>query len=682
MQARKITFFFCTLTIMLLALVACQPLEPPATEPIAMENAAEEDPVYADPQGLFTAPIPTNWTAQQADGYGILSSPNDGIQVYVLAVAADDLEAAVQDAWQMVDPAFELEPDQILEEPAGRVERAITVTYDSEDEDRFALGGGWLHDGIAYITLVKGDLVSVQQRVSQMQIILSGYDILAIEDVNLAGVEPMPITPEVLDALEAYIEEAMAEFGIPGATVAVVQGDEIVYTGGFGARDPQSGEPVTPETRMMIGSTSKTMTTLAMAMLADQGAFDWDTPVVEILPTFAVADPTITEQLTVENLVCACTGVPRRDMELFFNYDELDAETIVESLADFEFFTDFGEAFQYSNQMVATGGYVAAAAAGGEYGDLYDAYVALVQDRVLDPINMPRTTLDFQTVLNGENYAIPHELTLEGEYRPLPIDWERFVTPVAPAGAYWSTAEDMGRYLITELNRGVTPDGERIVSAENLSHTWEPQVPIAADVFYGLGWIISDYKGQPVIAHGGNTMGFTSELAFLPEADIGISVITNAWGTNAFNEAVRTRLLELVFLQEFAADEAATFQFETLRSQMADLAAKVADAVDPDIVTPFLGDYENAALGAVTLALEEGEAALRCRRVCGRDPSGVGRCRLRGTLHALRLSAGRRYPETCRGRSRATALSSLARAWWNMSLRRLGHSLLLQADAC
>ena len=608
MQMRKLPIYLLTLIIALTGLVACQPLEAPApTESANVESGlVAEKSLYQDPDGLFTAPIPTNWTAQQADGYGILSSPNDGIQVYVLAVDADDLEAAVQDAWQMVDPAFDLEPDQILEEPAGRVERAITVTYDLEDEERFALGGGWLHDGIAYITLVKGDLVSVQQRVSQMQIVLSGYDILAVEEVNLAGVEPLPITPETLDALETYIDEAMAEFGIPGAAVAVVQGDEIVYTGGFGTRNPQSGEPVTPQTRMMIGSTTKTMTTLAMAMLVDQGSFDWDTPVVEIIPTFAVADPAITEQLTVENLVCACTGVPRRDMELFFNYDELDAEAIVESLADFEFFTDFGEAFQYSNQMVATGGYVAAAAAGGEYGDLYDAYVALLQDRVLDPIHMPRTTLDFQTVFGGENYAIPHELTLEGEYRPIPFDWERFVTPVAPAGAYWSTVEDMGRYLITELNRGLTPDGERIVSAENLTHTWEPQVPIAADVFYGLGWIISDYKGQPVIAHGGNTIGFTSELAFLPEADIGISVITNAWGTNAFNEAVRTRLLELVFQQEFEAHEGAAFAFETLRSQMAEMAGKVADTVDPDVMTPFLGGYENEALGTVTLTLDEG----------------------------------------------------------------------------
>ncbi len=506
----------------------------------------------------------------------------------------------------MVDPEFSLEPDQILEEPAGDVERAITVTYDPQDEDRFVLGGGWLHEGIAYIALVQGDLVSVQQRASQMQIVLSGYDILALEDVDLAGVEPQSITPEVLAALEAYIEDAMTQFGIPGVAVAIVQGDEVVYTGGFGVRDLESNAPITPQTRMMIGSTSKTMTTLLMAMMVDEGRFDWDTPVVEILPSFAVADPEITEEITVQNLVCACTGVPRRDLEIFFNFDNLSAEKVIESLADFEFFTDFGEAFQYSNQMVATGGYVTAAAAGGEYGDLYDAYASLMRERVFDPIEMPRTTLDFEQVLAGDNYAMPHELTVEGAYGPIPMNWERFVTPLAPAGAYWSTVEEMGRYLITELNRGVTPDGERIVSAENLTHTWEPQVPIDANASYGLGWIISDYKGQPVIAHGGNTIGFTSELAFLPEADIGISVITNAWGTNAFNEAVRTRLLEMLFVQEFEADEAAAFQFETLREQIEKMAETLADEVDPEVVAPFEGSYTNEALGEMNLVLEDG----------------------------------------------------------------------------
>lgn len=606
MNMRKVPVCLLHFAIVLI-LVGCQPVESqaPSATPSGTATVATDEDIYTDPQTLFTVPIPTNWSTEQAEGYGILSSPNDGINVYVLTLDASDLEEAIQQAWQTVDPTFDLEPDQILDEPASNVERAVTVTYSPEDENQFALAGGRLHDGIAYITLVRGDLVSVQQRTSQLQIVLSGFDILAVEEVNLAGVEPQPITPDVLNALEAYIEDAMARFNIPGTAVAIVQGDEIVYTGGFGIRDPDSGDPVTPQTRMMIGSTSKTMTTMLMAMLVDDGVFDWETPVVEIVPTFAVADPTLTQQITVENLVCACTGVPRRDLEIIFNYDILSAEGVVESLATFQFFTDFGEAFQYSNQMVATGGYVAAAAAGGDYGNLYEAYETLMQERIFSPIGMSRTILDFETVLSGSNYAVPHELTIDGDYSPAPLDWERFVTPLAPAGAYWSTAEDMGRYLITELKRGETPTGERIVSTENLTHTWEPQIPVAADTSYGLGWMIGDYKGQRVIAHGGNTIGFTSELAFLPEVGIGISVVTNAWATNPFNEAVRTRLLEMLFLQEFEADEAAAFQFEALRSGLTDLATTVGTEVDPESVTPFEGRYQNEVLGVVDLALEE-----------------------------------------------------------------------------
>jgi hypothetical protein len=122
-------------------------------EPAKSDMAADD--VYTDPERRFSVPIPVNWSVQQADGYAILTAPDGGMGIYVLALAADDLEAAVEQAWGMVDPEFGLEPDQILDEPATDVERAITVTYDPEDEERFALGGGWLNEGIAYIALVQ-----------------------------------------------------------------------------------------------------------------------------------------------------------------------------------------------------------------------------------------------------------------------------------------------------------------------------------------------------------------------------------------------------------------------------------------------------------------------------------------------------------------------------------------------
>ena len=584
----------------------------PAVEALAPLGAeaggeAEGEALYEDPAGLFTVPIPTNWQAEAAEGYGILRDPEGAITVYALAVEAEDVEAGLAEAWARVKEDFDLEIQDVTEIPAsGGVEQIVVITYESGDEGRVVQGFGQLYEGVVYALLFDAELDAAARRNAQIQIIASGLQIAALEETDLSGVEPLPLTDELIAELEAYIEEAMATYDVPGAAVAVVRDGEVVYRGGFGVRELGGEEPVTPETLMMIGSTTKTMTTLLMATLVDEGVMAWDTPVVEILPSFRVADPAVTAQITMQHMVCACTGVPRRDFELFFN--SYSAEEIVESLATFEFFTDFGEAFQYSNQMVAAAGYLAALAAGGEYGTLYEDYVALMQERVFDPIGMTATTFSFDRALAGE-HATPHGQTLSGEYQVLPLEYERFVTPVAPAGAAWSNVVDMARYLIMELNRGVAADGTRVVSAENLEHTWEPQVPISAEASYGLGWIVEEYKGVRVLSHGGNTLGFTSELAFLPEVGLGISVLSNQQGS-IFNQAVRYRLLELLYQQEPEFEAQARFAIETGEEALAELQGQIQDSVDPEAVAPYLGRYRNEALGEVTLSLEEGALLL------------------------------------------------------------------------
>ncbi|HYF63505.1 MAG TPA: serine hydrolase domain-containing protein, partial [Herpetosiphonaceae bacterium] len=303
----------------------------------------------------------------------------------------------------------------------------------------------------------------------------------------------------------------------------------------------------------------------------------------------------------------ACTGVPRRDLEFILNANELSAEDTVASLATFEFFTDFGEAFQYSNQMVATGGYAAGVAAGGQPGDLAAGYGAALQERVLDPIGMDNTTLSFETVLAGGNHAVPHALDLfsAGGYRTIPLTIERVLLPVAPAGTHWSTVNDMARYMVTELGQGVAPGGARVVSAANLKETWEPQIPVDATTSYGLGWLVGDYKGLPLIHHGGNTLGFTSDFAFLPESGLGVIVMTNAGGSNHFNESVRTRLFELVFDQEPEAAQKFDFALQQIDRQMAELGGKLGAPFDAAALEPFAGSYVHPELGGLVLALAE-----------------------------------------------------------------------------
>lgn len=571
----------------------------------AAAQPVEASEIYADPSGLFTVPIPTNWTVETYEGYAALVSPNDGIRVYVLTVPAQSALDGIDAAWEIVDPEFDLEAQQTQQAPPSRpgLEETFVVVYDTNDPDRLVLAGADLLEGVAYVQIIDAELAAFQQRLSQVQIIGTGWTFTALTEEDLTGVEPLPLSEELLAELETYIVEKMEQMEIPAAVVSIVADGEIVYAEGFGVHGPEDDRPVTPETHFMIGSTGKTMTTMLMAALVDAGLLDWDTPVVEILPQFAVADPELTETLTVRNLVCACTGVPRRDIELVFNAFDQSAEDVVEELATYEFFTDFGEAFQYSNQMVATGGYVAGAADGGEWGNLFDAYVDALQERVLDPIGMGNTTLSFEDVVARGDYAMPYGQNVVGELYPLELDVEKFLLPIAPAGAHWSTSLDMAQYLITQLNRGVAPDGTRVVSEENLAETWEPQIAITADASYGLGWIVDDYKGLLMLQHGGNTFGFTSDLAFLPEQGIGISVLTNGRATNLFNEAVRTRLWELIYDQESRIDVQVEFALEMMESSYETTAEDLGE-VDAGVVEPFLGRYTNPALGEVVLSLD------------------------------------------------------------------------------
>lgn len=329
----------------------------------------------------------------------------------------------------------------------------------------------------------------------------------------------------------------------------------------------------------------------------------WDTPVVDILPTFSVADPDLTQEIVVEHLVCACTGVPRRDFELLFRAADLSAQDIVESLGTFEFFTDFGEAFQYSNQMVATGGYVATLAAGGSYNTLYDDYVAIMHERVIDPLGMDQTTFSFEEVVNNGNYAMPYGATLLGDYELLPLTVEEFATPIAPAAAVWSTVNDMAKYVIMALNEGAAPDGTLIVSPESLHHLWEPQIDITADVSYGLGWIIEDYHGQTVITHGGNTLGFSSDIAFMPEAGLGIVVLTNQQAS-ALPDAIGYQLIELLFEQEDELDAQIDYALEQAETSIAELEAELEADIDPATIEPYLGHYVNEALGDITIEMQ------------------------------------------------------------------------------
>jgi CubicO group peptidase (beta-lactamase class C family) len=454
-----------------------------------------------------------------------------------------------------------------------------------------------------YIQLLYADLDEVSRRGAQVNVVATGFSISAVDEIDLSETEPMQFDNELLEEWLGFVERVQTEFEIPGIAVAVIQGDTVVFQDGLGTRELGTERPVTPETMFAIASTTKTLTTSTMAALVDEGRISWDTLAVEAWDDFALSDPEITQRVTLENLVSASVGVERRDLELFFGLDATPAE-FISDLAGFQLFTDFGEAFQYSNQMIAAGGYLTAMTTGASEENMRPAYIDLVEEQILDPVGMTRTTFSLDTAAAYREIATPHSANLNTlEVISVPLELERSVEISGPAGGAFSTLSDMTKYLQMYMRGGASEDGEEVISQQGLNRLWTPQIEVSADTSYGLGWFVTDYKGLQTFGHAGNAIGYTSEFLFAPEAELGIVLLSNMRAVNPAHDLIVQRLFELAYGQP---DES-TGQLDFLVEQGEEAEEELADQIQTVRAREargFSGTYVNEVLGAIVLGVD------------------------------------------------------------------------------
>ena len=417
--------------------------------------------------------------------------------------------------------------------------------------------------------------------------------------------EADPLPYELISELEDYVRKKMAENKVPGAAMVLVRGNEIIYNKGLGVRDFESKEPVTTETLFGIGSVTKPMTAVVIGSLIDKGLFTWNTKVTELLPNFELSNQYATNKITIEDTLCMCTGLPRRMEEISVSYNEMSAEDIIESLSTIPLQGSYGSTYNYSSRMVSAGGYIAAMAAGGNYGNLAEAYRNMVQENLFDPLEMTASTFSIEEALTSGNYALPHYSSLSG-LQAISPDIEGIFTPIAPAGALWSNAEDMSKFVIMLLNNGISNNGKEIITSENLAHLWEPRVTVDPNISYGLCWNIENYNGLTVFFHPGGTVGFASELVIIPELDTGFVFMTNQLNqVSPIGRLATYRLLEMLTGSEQVYDRETGRTARDLQFQLLQLKLVTRKKVNPDKITQFLGKYNNDTLGEIELTLHE-----------------------------------------------------------------------------
>jgi CubicO group peptidase (beta-lactamase class C family) len=337
------------------------------------------------------------------------------------------------------------------------------------------------------------------------------------------------------------------------------------------------------------------------ATLVDAGKFGWDTPVTTVLPSFTLGDDDTTHKLTMANTACACTGFPRQNMEFVFEFGKVTPEQSLARMKTWKPTTGFGETFQYSNMMVAAGGYAAAHAFDAK-APIGSAYDRAMREKIFGPIGMKTTTLDFAAATRGD-HATPHGVALDGTTQVLPLSEERFVIPIRPAGGVWSNLRDMERYVMTEMARGVSPDGKRVVSEASLMERRKPRVRSSDTMSYGLGLEVGTFRDLPIVTHNGGTFGFATLMFDFPDQNLSLVVLSNRTGegAGAFLDAVHRKLVELVFDGRPLASARVDYSLKKRQERIAKELAKLTASPEASFFTNLAGEYTNDSLGKVRI---------------------------------------------------------------------------------
>jgi CubicO group peptidase (beta-lactamase class C family) len=447
--------------------------------------------------------------------------------------------------------------------------------------------------------------------------LLSGLPALAQDQtVDLSQVTPTLLDESHFADLDTYINDALLRLGGSGAAVAIVQNGEIIYSKGFGVTELNGSIPVSGDTQFMIGSGVKSMTALMIGTLVEEGVLKWDTPISEVLPSFALSDPAATASVTFRDLLSMRSGLQSFHAPILLT--SMSPEQIIESLAQIPLTAPPGEMYNYSNQGYASAGFIGAIAAGGDYGDnLYETYVQLVQDRVLNPIGMDRTTFDFSAPIATQNRAAPIGPDMfAGGFDVIPFELERSSFSTTPSGGGWSTAEDLAKYVVMQMNGGVTSDGTRIISEALLEETWLPLIDQGDGTSFGLGWTVTEFHGLQSLEYNGNNLGYSTRLQFLPEVNMGVVAVTNR-GLSVMGRAVGNYVYELAFGLDHTTDAIATEYNNQITGGLAQITNMLQTEMDNEMVAPYLGQYEQGIAvrwneaGDLVLATPYGEIPIR-----------------------------------------------------------------------
>ena len=423
---------------------------------------------------------------------------------------------------------------------------------------------------------------------------------------------PVRVDPAFVDAQAERMREA---FEVPGFGVAIIGAGPEPFIKGYGVRTLGRPEPIDAHTRFAIASNTKAYTAAAMAILVDEGKIGWDEPVIRYLPEFRMYDPAVTQMMTVRDLLCHRSGLALGAGDLLFFPDTTHtAEDALKALPYLKPVRPFRGGYAYDNILYTVAGVLIGRVSGKDWSDF-------VSERILKPIGEADAVPNLDS-LHTDNVAGRHGKRQGAMMGVGPLT---IVKPqgehghaIQSAGGINASVTDQARWLMTQLARGKAPDGTRIWSEAQADEMWKPQVitsvsdgptpenPVRPVLqAYALGWNVSDYRGERLVAHSGGLLGQVTHTAMLPRRKLGVVAFSNTEGAGAvmLRNAILDHLLGVEPVDWAALGKAmvASQQAELLAA--ADHSVEKAPSGGPSLpLDAYVGRYRDPWYGDILVS--------------------------------------------------------------------------------
>jgi len=410
-------------------------------------------------------------------------------------------------------------------------------------------------------------------------------------------------TADRLNGIDTLFNRILKDQGVAGFAVAVVKGDEVIYSKGFGYRDVENKKPVTPNTLFAIGSASKAFTGSLLGLLRKDGKLSFEDKAVSLLPQLRFYNEEMNSQIILRDLMAHRTGLSRYDFSwLLFNTANRDS--IIARVKYMKPTAAVREKWFYNNFMYLAQGMIVERLSG-------KTWEQNIKEKFFTPLEMTRSNTDIKAFQQDSDASLPYTLTKENEIKK--VDYYN-INGMGPAGSINSSVNDMANWLKVWISGGSFKKKEilpvdYVREAASSQMVMEPELPGAHDdIFlanYGLGWMIGSYRGHYMVEHGGNINGFSANVAFLPSDQLGVVVLSNQNGSQV-PALVRNSIVDCI-LELKPIDWNGEAREKAKAGRLANKESKKSPVLNTGLQRPlkdYTGSFENPAYGIIKVKLE------------------------------------------------------------------------------